>query len=216
MMNNLIKPHVMKKIILLLSLFIGVAASAQNDEAYVDELTQQFAQKLADRGISDYFTAKRYCSGKIEMFQIGREKKLCTSRGTYYEVYVVWKEEEQAFLKKIDNCGMFYSIELDDDALYDFYVTNKETLLSETVKNYKSASFTGTPELRKNPQPCFRGFGFPHDGAVVTKKYNLYELNEGNGDNLNYEYNSQLNIVALDAKLDEVLANSEATMRRQL
>lgn len=211
-----IKPHIMKKLMLLLSLSIAVTALGQNDEAYVDDLTNQFTAKLTERGISNYFVAKRYCSGKIEMFEIGRERKLCTSRGTYYQVYVVWKEEGEEFIKKIDNCGLFYSTELAGAKIYDFYESNQAALLSETIKNYKSASFTGTPELRKNPQPCFRSFWFLEEGLLVEKSYNLYELNDGDGDNLNYEYNSQLKIVALDAMLDEILANSEATMKRQL
>ena len=206
----------MKKLLFVVFLLVELTAFGQNDEAYVDDLTKQFTQKLTERGIPNYFVAKRYCSGKIEMFQIGKDKKWCTSKGTYYAVYVVWKEEGQEFIKKIDNCGLFYSAELDGAELFDYYESNQLELLSETVKNYKSASYTGTPELRKNPQPCFRSFGFLQEGSLVSKSYNLYELEGGDGDNLNYEYNSKLKIVALDVILDEVLANSEANMKRQL
>ncbi|MEM7186583.1 MAG: hypothetical protein AAF466_07980, partial [Bacteroidota bacterium] len=115
----------MKKLVLLVTLLVGTFSMAQNDEAYVDEQTSKFTQKLNERGISDYFVTKRYCSGKIEMFQIGKEMKLCTSKGTYYQVYVVWKEEGQEYIKKIDNCGLFYSVELPGSELYDFYESNR-------------------------------------------------------------------------------------------
>jgi len=206
----------MKKLVFLLVLAVSATCFGQNDEAYVDGLVTEFTMKLAERNITNYFVAKRYCSGKIEMFQIGKEKKLCTSRGTYYMVYVVWTEDDKFHLKKMDNCGLFYTTELSDGELYNFYAANKEPLRNEIVRNYKSASYTGTPELRKNPQPCFRNFVFSENGQTTKQTYNLYELKEANGDNLNYEYNSQLKIVQLDALLDAALATSEATMRRQI
>lgn len=198
-------------------LLVCVSAMGQNDEAYVDELTQEFTEKLTARGLTQYFTAKRYCSGKIEMFQIGREKKWCTSKGTYYQVYVVWKEEGRARIKKIDNCSLYYTVPLEDSGLFDFFEIHAEALRTETVKNYKSATYTGTPELRKKPQPCFRSFTFTENGASSEQTYNLYDVSaEGRTDNLNYEHNSQLKVIALDALLDAVLADYEVNMRRQM
>ncbi|MEL6811752.1 MAG: hypothetical protein AAFP76_10495 [Bacteroidota bacterium] len=207
----------MKRFLTLVALSVVIMAGAQNDEAYVDELTSDFTQKLTERGIDQYFVAKRYCSGKIEMFQIGREKKLCTSRGTYYEVYVVWKEEEIVRLKKMDNCGLFYSLELVNEVLYDLFDSRKSALKSEEVKHYKSASYTGEPELRKKPQPCFRAFQFTYGSEQYSKSYNLFDLsNEVEGDNLNYDHNQKLTVVQLDRHLDEILSTSEAQLRRQL
>ena len=207
----------MKKIVFLWVLLASVIAMGQNDEAYVDELTQEFMEKLEERGLTQYFTAKRYCSGKIEMFQIGREKKLCASKGTYYQVYVVWKEEDRVRIKKIDNCSLYYSVTLEDSVLFDFFVTNSETLRSETVKNYKSASYTGIPELRKKPQPCYRNFTFTENGETSEQTYNLFDVSpEGEADNVNYEYNSQLKVIELDALMNAVLADYEVNMRRQI
>lgn len=207
----------MKKIIVLLALFAIYGAKGQNDEAYVDQLTHDFTMKLEERGITNYFTTKRYCSGKIEMFKIGREKKLCASKGTYFSVYVVWKEEDNVKLKKIDNCSLFYSVTLEDTNLHDFFATNMEALRSETVKNYKSASYTGIPEKRKKPQPCYRSFGFTEGGETISQTYNLFNVSaDGATDNVNYEHNSQLKVIELDALMDAVLADYEVNLRRQI
>ncbi len=207
----------MKKIVFLWVLLISVAAMGQNDEAYVDGLTKQFTEKLESRGVMQYFTAKRYCSGQIEMFQIGRDKKWCTSKATYYQVYVVWKEDDQVHLKKIDNCSLYFSVALEDSVLFDFFVTHVRALKAEVVKNYISASYTGIPELSKKPQPCFRSFSFTENGESAGPTYNLFHVNpEGKADNLNYNYNSALKVIELDALLDSVLADYEVTMRRQI
>ncbi|MEM7186790.1 MAG: hypothetical protein AAF466_09040, partial [Bacteroidota bacterium] len=97
-----------------------------------------------------------------------------------------------------------------------FYESNRAELLSEEVKQYKSASYTGTPELRKNPQPCFRQFAFLKEDEPINKTYNLYDLENGDGDNLNYDFNSQLKMIELDALIDEVLSAKEAFMKRQI
>jgi hypothetical protein len=205
----------MKKIIFLLAICFTSFGFGQNDEVYVDELTLAFTKKLTERNITNYYTVKRYCSGRIEMFKL--PERICTSKGTYYEVYVVWMEEYGAFIKKIDNCSLYYSVRLSDNKLYDFFISNLTVLKSEDVRNYKSATYSGKPELRKKPQPCFRSFQFTKGEATFFKRYNLFDIsNDSDGKNLNYEFNSQLKVVILDAMLDAVLAISEEKMKRQI
>jgi len=144
-------------------------------------------------------------------------ERMCTSKGTYFEVYVVWMEENGAFIKKIDNCSLYYSTALLDNKLYDYFISNSNALEHEKVKNYKSSTYTGKPELRKNPQPCFRSFQFTQGETTFSSSYNLFDIsNDSDGVNLNYESNIQLNVVILDAMLDEVLAVSEEKMKRQI
>lgn len=205
----------MKKIVLLSAICITSLGFGQNDEGYVDDLTQEFTQKLGERNITNYYTVKRYCSGRIEMFKL--PGRVCTSKGTYFEVYVVWKEEDGAFIKKIDNCSLYYSVRLSDDKLYDFFISNRHALESEVVKKYKSATYSGEPELRKKPQPCFRSFQFTEGETTYSKSYNLFDIsNDSDGENLNYEFNNRLKVVILDSMLDEVLAVSEDKMKRQI
>lgn len=205
----------MKNVFFLLMFCFVFTAWGQHDEAHVDELTQEFKQKLTDRGVSSYFSAKRYCSGRIEMFKIG--DTMCTSKGTYYEVYMIWQEEGQAFLKKIDNCGLYYSVELEDGSIYDNFISQVSDLIIEEVKHYKSESYTGKPALRKKAEPCFRKYQFTYGENSFSKSYNLFDIsNASDGRNLNYDHNQSLKVVKLDAKLDELLAKYEVGMRRQL
>jgi len=205
----------MKNIFVICAFLIAGLMQGQNDEAFVDELVQQFKQKLTERSITDFYTVKRYCSGKIEMFQIGKERKMCSSKGTYYMVFVVWKEEGVARIKKIDNCGLFYTVPLANTELYAFFDQNRSALASETIKQYKSASYTGKPELRKQPQPCYRSFAFTMNGVTSEVSYNLFDISKPE-DNTNYEYNNSRKAVELDAKLDAILAQKEAGMKRQI
>lgn len=209
------QPRNMKKVLLICLLLLTVGVFGQNDEAYVDTLSQEFAQKLVERNITQFFNVKQYCSGKIEMFQIGKERKMCSSKGTYYKVFVVWKEENNVHIKKIDNCGLFYSISLADTDLFDFFEENKTDLATEEVKRYKSATYTGKPELRKQPQPCFRSFSFTEAGNTSAVNYNLFDLSNEK-DNLNFEHNNQRKAVLLATKLETILDTLEASMRRQI
>ena len=138
------------------------------------------------------------------MFQI--EGKMCTSKGTYYEVYVVWQEEGKDFIKKIDNCGLFFTETLDNTTLYDFYQKEYPALIDDEVKPYRSTAFTGKPQLRKEVQPCFREFSFVKGSRVDDKKFNLFALsNESDGKNENYTFNQTLKLVALNKKMDTLL-----------
>ncbi|HPF12509.1 MAG TPA: hypothetical protein PKW08_12330 [Flavobacteriaceae bacterium] len=196
----------MKTLFLLIGLLVATSGFAQNDEAYVNQLTNQFTQKLGDRGIHDYFVAKRYCSGTIEMFKIAG--KMCTSKGTYYEVYVVWNDNGKDYMKKIDNCGLFHSQELSDTSLTDFYKKEWPAIKDDEVKPYASESYTGEPELRKKVQPCYRDFQFQMGEVSTTKSFNLFAIgNDSEGKNRNYTFNQTLKLVQLNTLMDDVLSS---------
>ncbi len=195
----------MKYIILFLCILGTAVTQAQNDKAYVEGLIQEFTQKLNDRGIHDYFIAQHYCSGKIEMFQI--DGKMCVTKDTYVETYVLWKEDEQSFLKKIDNCGLFHSVTLADDALYDYYLSNREAIKTETVKKYRSENYDGKPASSRKVQPCFRSYALGAKGEGAQGTYNLFDVSNTSeeGANTNYSFNSNLKVVQLNELLaDEV------------
>lgn len=199
----------MRYIIFFLCMMSSVALQAQNDKGHVKNLTDEFTQKLQERGIRDYSVSQHFCSGRIEMFKI--DGKVCTSKDTYIEVYVLWKEDGQSFLKKIDNCGLFHSVILPDNSLYDFFQTNSGVMMTERVKNYRSENYTGTPQSRKNTQPCFRSIHLDDDGKSYGTYFNLFDIGNSSdsGKNLNYEYNQQLKIVQFDALLSEEIGRHQ-------
>lgn len=206
----------MKKIVLLFMLLPVVAAFAQNDEAYVDGLVLEFTGSLESRGIATYFTAKRYCLGQIEMFQV-ENGRMCSSKGTYFEVYVVWKEADGvAMIKKIDNCGLFFSLPLEDSGLYDVFQNNAAMLKDENVKPYEVANPENNPILATAVHPCRRSYAFNWEGDRVKKEYKLYDLtNESKQQNMNFESNNELTIVGLDKMLDDTVLSLDSQFRRQ-
>jgi len=106
---------------------------AQNDEAYVNSLISEFTQSLKNRNIDTFFITERYCLGKTRIFTL-ENGRMCTSQGTYYEVYVFWQEEGKSFIKKIDNCGLLSSLELANDQIFAFVSSNSKDLKQNTVK----------------------------------------------------------------------------------
>jgi len=195
----------MKTILLFLSFFIAVSSYSQNDEAYVTELTNEFTSKLQERGITQFFSTKHYCSGTIEMFMI--DGKMCTSKETYYEVYIFWQEDGRPLMKKIDNCGLFRTVLLSNDSIFQFVSNNFEELKENEVKNYEPSNPSDGPELSAPVQPCYRSFTFWNDDESFDKSFNLFHLtNRFEGDNLNFEYNQSLAIVRLNNKAKAFIA----------
>jgi len=205
----------MKKLLLALFMIISFHLYAQNDEAYVDALVNEFTAKLEERGIANWFSNKRFCTGSTEMFQM-ENGRMCTSKGTYFEVYVLWEEEGITMIKKIDNCGLFYSVPLKSNELMEFVDTNYLDLQLNHVKPYKADNISGIPTSRTTVQPCKRSYVFKKKGGVMKQKYNLYDLTTSEKHpNTNYKHNNEQKIVALDKKLDNVINALGAKFKRQ-
>tara|TARA_B100001146_G_scaffold225122_2_gene246681 strand:+ start:10501 stop:11175 length:675 start_codon:yes stop_codon:yes gene_type:complete len=216
--NHIIKNLTMKKITCILLLLIGSMGFSQNDKAKVESLLNQFTTELTERGITNFFTTKRYCLGTTEMFRIGNNQ-ICTSEGTYYESYVVWQEPEgDTMIKKIDNCGLFRAVSVGATNPLSFYLTNLSTLQKEEVKLYKVSNPGNRPTQRTQVHPCRRDFSFFADAEdTVQMTYRLYDMTNGSSQpNLNYEYNKNLKITMLDAMMDETIEANENRFRREI
>ncbi len=100
---------------------------AQNDKAYVELLVSNFTSELESKGINTYFYRYEYCDGHMEMFTLNNGKT-CMSKGAYYKVYVIWKKDDNAMIKKIDNCGTFNKLSLNNGNLTDFVGKNSKQL----------------------------------------------------------------------------------------
>lgn len=205
----------MKKAALVMIMMMSLSLFAQNDEAYVNEQVNEFTSKLESRGINSWYTNKRFCDGSIEMFQMD-DGRMCSSKGTYYAVYVVWEEDGTSMIKKIDNCGLFYSIPLKSNELTSFVQENYTELQLNSVKPYKADNISGQPTLRTATHPCKRSFVFKNENGVMKQKYDLYDLTTSETNpNTNYDYNKALPIVTLDSKLDKVIGALESKFKRQ-
>ncbi|MCF6306727.1 MAG: hypothetical protein L3J09_02105 [Flavobacteriaceae bacterium] len=126
----------MKNTILCFLFIFGIffiSAVAQNDKDYVDSLVSEFTNSLENRDIDEYFTLNKYCLGTTEMFKL-KDGNMCVSKGTYYQVYIFWKEVGQAMIKKINNCGMYFSLPLSNPDVMDFVGINRKQLNERVVK----------------------------------------------------------------------------------
>ena len=206
----------MKKTLLFLALILSVSLTAQHDEAYVDALTADFTTKLQSRGIDSYFVAQRYCLGTIEMFTLD-DGSMCSSRGTYYENYVVWREDDgTSMIKKIDNCGMYFSLPLPNPELYTTFETKTSQLREESVEPYEVANPENNPIASTEVHPCRREYTFVEAGSSFSKSYRLYDLtNDSSQRNLNFEANNATTIVAMDTMLDNAISSMSSQMKRQ-
>ena len=205
----------MKKLILIIFVFVSTITFAQNDKAYVEFLVSDFTSELKTNAVNDYFYMYKYCEGHIEMFTV-KDGRMCTSKGTYYEVYVFWNEGDTGMLKKIDNCGVFESVSLDDASFIDFAKSNSKQLKKGEVKKYEVENPENVPTQRTEIHSCKRKFQFNMDNSSFGQAYNLYDLtNDSKYKNLNYTYNNDLKIVDLEKRATELISKVAAKFRRQ-
>lgn len=196
-------------------LFIAFVSTAQNDKTHVEKLTADFTKSLQDRGIHKYFYLNKYCLGRTEMFTL-KDGSMCISKGTYYEVYIFWKEDQQTMVKKIDNCGMYFSLALEDDSIFNFFGENAEAIKNEVVQPYAVANPENVPAQSSKIHPCHRLFQFHKKSKSYGQEYNLYDLtNESKYENINFESNNALKIVSLEKIISETLIVMEPKFRRQ-
>jgi len=205
----------MKKLLFILFAIVSTISFAQNDKAYVASLVSDFTKNLNNEAVTDYFYMNKFCEGHIEMFTI-KNGRMCTSKGTYYEVYVFWKQGDKAMVKKIDNCGMFNALPLDDGAVFDFAKNNTKQLKNTEVKKYAVKNPENVPTQRTEIHACKRKFQFNLDNDSFDKEYNLYDLtNESKYENLHFDSNNNLEIVELEKKIENVLSKMGSKFLRE-
>ncbi|PHS67890.1 MAG: hypothetical protein COB12_01340 [Flavobacterium sp.] len=194
---------------------VNAVSVAQNDKDNVDELVSEFINSLESRAIGEYFSLKKYCLGTTEIFKL-KDGSMCVSKGTYYQVFVFWKEEDQAMIKKIDNCGMYFSLPLSNTEVMDFLDINRKQLKEGVVKKYEVENPENVPAKSSKIHSCFREFQFNNENNSFGQSYNLYDLtNESKYKNINFESNNKLKIVALEKMLESLILQMESKFRRQ-
>ena len=199
----------------MLLLLITSFGFSQNDEKKLEDMIDQFTEELHENEIDNFFYNKRYCIGKTVMFK-NNDGSMCFSNGTYYEVYFFWKDEEQVMMKKLDNCGSFSSIHINDELVYDVFSENIELLQAEVVKGYTVENPENVPVKRSDVYPCFREFMFSFGSDSFKKKYNLFDLtNESKYENIYYEQNKSLVVVDLDEIIEELIMDNQLKFDRE-
>jgi len=205
----------MKKLALIIFGIISTLSVAQNDKAYVDSLVSDFTMDLKNESVNDYFYMYKYCDGHIEMFTL-KDGTTCMSKDTYYEVYIFWINRENVMVKKIDNCGLYNSVLIDNSNLFEFAINNSKQLKNGDIKKYAVKNPENVPTQRTEIHSCKRKFQFNLANDSFGKEYNLYDLtNESKYENLNYESNNKLKIVELEKKIEALISQMASKFRRE-
>ena len=127
----------MKNLFFIFSLMITGIVFSQNDEAFVDSMVVQKMAELELQQNPEYFYRKDYCDGNIQMFNLP-DGKLCTSKSTYYSVYLFWKEDDDIVkLQKFDNCGSFIPLSISRKKTIEKFLKDKQALKQGDIKPYE-------------------------------------------------------------------------------
>lgn len=206
----------MKTLTSLFVLLFCCTVVAQKDMASVEAQVADFTTKLENRNIDSYFTTMRYCNGETQMF-VMPDGSRCFSQGTYASAYVVWMENEETMMKKIDNCGMFASVALSSNALFEYFKEHVDALQNNKVKPYEIAGREGGPLQRTEIKDCHRKYTFVEEATEGMQAFKPFDLtNEAREKNINYDYNKKLAITALETMIDAAIKELEATGNRRL
>lgn len=206
----------MKTLFFAFLFFLSTICVAQNDLVRVNKLVSEFTEHLKSTNVSTYLISTRYCVGNIEIFQLP-SGKLCFSKGTYYAVYLFWKEKEKYMIKKIDNCGLFDTLELANSNVIDFINIYKDDIQKNPVKHYEFSTKNSGPLQRTKIHSCARKLEFKDgNGLEITQRYNLFDItNDALEKNTNYAYNNGLNTVELDKMMSHEIERIDDQFRRQ-
>ncbi len=195
----------MIKKIFFFAFFAVSLASAQNDEAFVDSMVIQKLAELELQQNPEYFFLKDYCDGNVQMFTMP-DGSLCSSRSTYYAVYLFWKESDEVLkLQKFDNCGSYMPMSLNRSKDLKKILSKKETLIKESVKPYESVEQDSNAYGNMSVKSCHKAYKFVFDGKIFEKKFKEFDLANEANNNRNADYNNSLLLIKLDEKISEMI-----------
>lgn len=188
----------------------AAVAYGQNDRAYVDAQLTEIASELRALQITEYLIRKDYCEGNIRIFKMPNGS-MCASASTYYSAYVIWKNENSTWVKKVDNCGAFDKIPVEELSLFEKVANLKHQLQKDDVKPYESEAPDPAPFGNMEVKDCWKEFTFHLNDLAFTKKYKEYDLEEGTRfPNVNAHYNNNLPLVQLDEDITRLVSDMES------
>jgi len=206
----------MKPSLLILTVFISAISIAQkNTEMKPLSIISEMTKTFDSQNIENYFYTNRVCLGDTRIITMNNQEK-CFTNGNFSEYYLFWQEEDTTYITKADNCGSFIKLKLENNELFNFFMKHKETLENNSVKEYKVANPQNSPMQRAKVYPCSHTFSFTTAMGTFIQKFDEFDVtNDSRQTNLNYEYNQQLKLVALDNMIDTVITETEPKLRRK-
>ena len=200
----------MQRLTIFIFILICSLTYGQQRKDPTKPILRKLKKELSKQGVSDYFVMKRITYGSFHIYD-SNDPNSCKAKGTYFTMYAFWENENKAFVKKIDNCSDFNSIELTDSKLFEFYKLNFKKIKEDSVERYKTKpdtivngkvySFTSF----QTHSPIIY-FWFYKDSDKFNNSFDKYNLTtESDYKNINYESNNNLSIVKLNLLCDEIV-----------
>tara|TARA_R110001632_G_scaffold31109_6_gene81363 strand:- start:2019 stop:2660 length:642 start_codon:yes stop_codon:yes gene_type:complete len=204
----------MQKLTIIIFILICNLTFGQDKNDPTESLIAEFKSEMKKENISDFFMVKHITYGSARIIDL-KDPNSCNKNGYYFWIYGFWKNGNDTYIKKYDNCGGFNSIKLTDSKPIKFYEENIETLKKDEVEFYivkpdsivngKKYSFFSSRS--HTPQ---RYFWFYQDSTEFKNDFDKYNLEtEEDNKNLNYESNNNLSIVKLNLICEEIIYGLE-------
>ena len=201
-------------ILVILITILPIVVFGQHDRQSVEQLISSHTSQLEQKNVEQWLVSWHYCNGRVEMIRMP-DGSMCISKGTFYQAYVLWKDGDRSWIAKFDSCGQYQPVKMDDNTLLNYYTNNFKRLMEEEVLLYKSASYTGDPELRKSVEPCFRDYIFKKGESKKVLSYNLYQMSSSEEEpNENYQHNFGLVVHTLDEMIGRWISENRRKFKR--
>ncbi|MCH8496330.1 MAG: hypothetical protein LAT57_11970 [Balneolales bacterium] len=175
-----------------------------------DSIIAEFKAEMIEKGISDFFILKKIQHGTFRLIDT-EDPKSCKVVTGYFEMYGFWLEENEAWIKKYDNCGEFNTIKLPDAKAMEYYLSN----LVE-IRNNEVGMFKPRPDSIANGEIItffsmethtpLRFYWFFQESNQFEKFIDKFNLTTAEDHvNLNYESNNNLAIVKLNSISEAII-----------
>ena len=127
----------MNKPIIIISLLIFSLSFGQKKEDPTEFLIAEFKSEMQKANVSEFFVLKQITYGTARTIDLD-DPNSCNANGYYFTMYGFWKNENDTWIKKYDNCGAFNAVRLSNSRIMDFYRTNFSKLKKQEVELYKT------------------------------------------------------------------------------
>jgi hypothetical protein len=119
----------MKRTLLLLFFLVAAFSCKSQDKHSFNWNGNSFIDSLRSTGVTNLISFKEYFPGAKIIFD--NPELACESEDIYYNLYLVWLEDEVIKLKRFNNCFEFSTIQSDTIKLFDFIANNREAMKLE-------------------------------------------------------------------------------------
>ncbi|WP_248724382.1 hypothetical protein [Seonamhaeicola sp. ML3] len=204
----------MKKFILIITILFFNLTFGQDKNDPTESIITEFKSKMKENNVTDFFMVKHVTYGTARVIDL-KDPDSCIGNGNYFWMYGFWKNGNETWVKKYDNCGGFNAVKLTNSKPIKFFKKNIETLKKDKVEIYKVkpdrivngrklSYFSGQSHT---PQ---RYFWFFQNYTLFENYFDKYNLEtEEDNKNLNYTSNNNLSIVKLNSLCEEIIYELE-------